>query len=148
MNCITRFRSRPKLSYDQTILTEMISEQIFQKAIISDRTLQTNLSSDQIFQTKVTSDQRLYLNTHETLSIVIICAFQKTDVSSRKFNEVNSKSILFFFETEDFKEFLNWKICFPVLMFAGTIDEVWQLFYDNRSNFRLLLRFIKGSTTS
>ena len=51
------FRSRPKLSYDQTIQTEMTSDQTFQTEVTSDQPLQTKMISDQIFQTKLSFDQ-------------------------------------------------------------------------------------------
>ena len=51
------FRSRPKLSYNQTIQTEMTSDQTFQTEITSDQTFQTTMTSDQTFQTKMLSDQ-------------------------------------------------------------------------------------------
>ena len=55
--CTPRFRSRPKLSYDQTMQTEMTSDQTFQTEGTSDQTFQTKMISDQTFQTKMSSDQ-------------------------------------------------------------------------------------------
>ena len=52
-----RFRSRPKLSYDQTMQTEMTSDQTFRTEVTSDQTFQTKMISDQTFQTKMSSDQ-------------------------------------------------------------------------------------------
>ena len=52
-----RFRSRPKLSYNQTMQTEMTSDQTFQTEVTSDQTFQTKMISDQTFQTKMPSDQ-------------------------------------------------------------------------------------------
>ena len=52
-----RFRSRPKLSYDQSMQTEMTSDQTFQTEVTSDQTFQTKIISDQTFQTKMSSDQ-------------------------------------------------------------------------------------------
>ena len=52
-----RFRSRPKLSYDQTMQTEVTSDQTFQTEVTSDQTFQTKMISDQTFQTKMSSDQ-------------------------------------------------------------------------------------------
>ena len=37
----------------------------------------------------------------------------------------------FFCEIEVLKEFLSWKLCIPLLKFAGSIDDVWQLFIRN-----------------
>ena len=51
------FCSRPKLSFDQAIQSEMTSDQTFQTEITSDQTFQTNMISDQTFQTKMSSDQ-------------------------------------------------------------------------------------------
>ena len=52
-----RFRPRPKLSYDQTMQTEMTSDQTFQTEVTSDQTFQTDMISDQTFLTKMSSDQ-------------------------------------------------------------------------------------------
>ena len=54
---VPRFWSRPKLSYDQTIQTEMTSDQTFQTEVTPDQTFQTKMISDQTFQTKMSSDQ-------------------------------------------------------------------------------------------
>ena len=44
-----RFSSRPKLSYDQTMQSEMTSDQTFQTEVTSDQTFQTKMISDQNF---------------------------------------------------------------------------------------------------
>ena len=54
--------------------------------------------------------------------------FIKTHVSSRKFNDVNSKSKMFLWNKWFTENILNWKLCMLLLKFAGTIDEVWQFF--------------------
>ena len=57
LQLVPRFMSRPKLSYDQTMQTEMTSDQTFQTEVTSDQTFQTKMISDQIFQTKMSSDE-------------------------------------------------------------------------------------------
>ena len=57
MSGVPRFKTRPKLSYDQTIQTEMTSDQTFQTKVNSDQTFPTKMFSDRTFETKMSSYQ-------------------------------------------------------------------------------------------
>ena len=77
-NTVPRFSSRPKLSYDQTMQTEMTSDQTFQTKVTSDQTFQTKIIFDQTFQTKMSSDQ-----TEPRPLSRLECAYDQTQIQTR-----------------------------------------------------------------
>ena len=168
---LPRFWSRPKLSYDQTIQTEMTSDQTFQTEVTPDQTFQTKMISDQTFQTKMSSDQT------ETRPLSRLqCAYDQTQIQTivqtinRLWSDSPDQSDRFSDQTQIFvqtivrlwsdpnsdhcpdykKTMIRFFFVFPILSWKlgarfSVVTEVYKKVLDTLSNFALKTRYFDVS---